>query len=198
MKKVICLLLSLMMCMSAAALAEDAAPVALTDSVLDGVVELNGVVYQMPMPAQELLDNGWVFVQGEGPIKDNQIVSTRVEQNGYQMSIKIANVSGKEMSFAEAPVVAIIVYMYDDTHEKLTARFSNAVSLETSFKELKAAQGKADKEEGGGLFDGGDGRLVYNGEYSKYFNVGHSFSAIYRGGKLSQMEICYMPDDFHH
>lgn len=197
MKKLICLLMVLLLCMGAAAVAEEA-PLALTDSVLDGVVELNGVVYKLPMPLQEMLDNGWELVQGNGPIKPNQIVSTRVKSNGYQLSIKIANVSDKEMPFAEAPVVAIVVYVDDATQEKLTAKFSNAVSLETSFKELKAAQGKADTEEGGGLFDGGNARLVYKGQPSRYFNVGHSFSAIYRGGKLTQMEINYMLDDFHH
>jgi hypothetical protein len=189
------------MCFSFA-MAEDAAP-ALTDNALDGIVELDGVIYQLPFPAQLLVDNGWEFSlpsTQEGMIKNEQIISTRVKKGKIEPSIKIANVSGADMPYEEALVVSITFYSVDSTLKDMPnfVRFSNVVSNSCTLKDVEKAQGKADVKNGGGLFDGGDAYVQYKGEDSKYFNVGHNFFMRFKGGAVSEMSINYMLNDFAH
>lgn len=168
----------------------------LSDSVLDGRLAIEGVVYQMPIQISQLEADGWSYDFGSETLEPGMFAMIHFSKDGMTFSTKVANEYGEAKPVGQCHVVSLVVgpqtsdyeYYYNTKGGKLVnVQFSSGVNVSTTEKQLRAALGDPSTT----------ASLSWWGDNAKYINPGHSFSVYYNeDGTLNNMTLEYLPKDF--
>lgn len=208
MRKLTALLLLLVLVLSAAACGGSNAPAAtnipvypldnslgLSDSVLDGQLAIDGVVYQMPIAVSELTANGWSCDFGDETLEPGEFGVIHFSKGELTFTSKVMNEYTETKTAGECHVVSMtfgpqtsdVENYYADGGQLIRVQFSSKVNISTTEEDLLAALGQPDS----------DSFLTWRGENAKYINPGVSFGVTYNeDGTLNQMNVEYLPADF--
>lgn len=167
----------------------------LSDSVLDGQLAIEGVIYQMPIPLSALTENGWSYDFGQETLEPGSFGMIHFTKGDLSFSSKVMNDSGEAKSVSECHVVSMTFgpqtsdtkSYYENGGKLINVQLTSQVNISTSEKDLVAALGEPD----------GSSSLTWRGDNAKYLNPGVSFSVTYNeDGTLNQMTVEYLPADF--
>ena len=206
MKKLTALCLVLMLVLSCAACSsgpkvevptyELDSSLGLSDSVLDGQLAIEGVVYQMPIQVSQLEADGWSYDFGSEVLEPGNFGMVHFSKDGMSFSTKVANEYGEAKPVAECHVAAMTFgpqtadyeFYYTTKGNKLAnVQFSSGVNMSSTEKQLRAALGEPSTT----------ASLSWWGDNGKYLNPGHSFSVHYNeDGTLHSITVEYLPKDF--
>ena len=167
----------------------------LSDSVLDGQVAIEGVVYQMPIAVFELVANGWTCNHVDEVLEPGWFGMIQFSKDGKKFSSKVINEYAESKTVSECHVVCLIVgpqtadveYFYTNGGQLINVQFSSSVNTSTTKTELLAALGEPSSVN----------FLSWRGDNAKYINPGHKFSVYYNeDGTLNNMTLEYLPANF--
>lgn len=186
MKKLLSLLLCAILCLGCVpAVAEDA--LALTDNIYDFRASIEGVVYQLPMPAQELLDNGWSFKDAGETLQPNNYTISSIE---VVMGDKTFDVALYNPDIVTQPYEKcyVIKFSFDPSPYNAAApavEFPKGITLNSTAEEVTAAYGEPND--------------LYSKEISYYmtyeYDIRREYCADYYDGKLTNMELYNFTDE---
>lgn len=170
----------------------------LTDSVLDGRVAIDGVVYQMPIAVSELTDNGWVVEHAEETLESGQfIVHTTFSKDNMKFGASVVNCTSENITVSNGHVARMWLgttsYACNDASELIVAQFTKEIGMSTSVDELKAIMGEPYSEN----IDNESNTVIiqYKGEGGT-INIDIGFLARYENGQAVEIELSYLPQDF--
>ena len=151
----------------------------LKSDLFDYKFELDGVVYQLPMPVKKMLDNGWSIRKENEEVIGADYVSTSDQtmlrsgdqygvnllKDGKAITVSVINNSNENKKISDSVVVGIFVKKASGFDFKIT----KGISLDYTPEEVKAAYGNP--------------HSIDDGEYSEvttieYINPNNSLSAV--------------------
>ncbi len=191
MKKLLALLAVLVMAVGFACTAS----AELTDSVLEGKVMIEGVFYQMPIPVQQLLADGWTFDREDIVLENQQRTSVVFVKDNVAFYSWVINEYAEPKKVSETHV-AVMEFgpaaTGTEKYDLIDVQFSNTVNINTTEKELMKALGDPSSTAGG--------YPVWRGSNAKYISPSISFSAKFDSklfsSELKFFQIEYLPADF--
>ena len=167
----------------------------LTNSVLDGKVVIEGVFYQMPIPVQQLLADGWTFAREDIVLENQQRTSVVFVKDNVAFYSWVINEYAEPKKVSETHVAVMDFGPAANGTEKydlIDVQFSNTVNINTTEKELMKALGDPSTTAGG--------YPLWRGINAKYVSPNISFSAMFDSklfsSELKYFHIEYMPADF--
>lgn len=167
----------------------------LSDSVLDGQLAIEGVVYQMPIAMSQLTENGWSYDFGDETLEPGAFGMVHFSKGELSFNAKVMNDFAEAKTVAECHVASMTFgpqtsdtkAYYADGGKLINVQFSSSVNISTGEKDLIAALGESDSAS----------FLTWRGDNAKYISPGVSFSVTYNDdGSLNQMTVEYLPADF--
>jgi hypothetical protein len=199
MKKLLSMMLVIMTFTLGCAFAETAGlpDDKLTENPLDGGLVIDGVFYQLPFVASELLENGWIMECEDEPIESGIVLSMiTCYKDNLTLDMRVINEYAETKNISECHVCTIQVGPasfgngYNTVYDLIDVKFSQNVDINTSEDELIAIMGEPTSTAGG--------YPVWRGTNGKYLNPGHSFSRVAdpETGDLRYFNIEYVPADF--
>ena len=120
-------------------LSDYVAPTELGTDIVSGVFELDGVVYQMPCPVSEFINNGWTLDFDEEYAPGLNKMLGELTKGDLSVDIEIVNFSEKKTTLENCAVMDITVSDYDEVSIVLPGN----VTFGTT-KDVLAATGKDD------------------------------------------------------
>lgn len=186
MKKLLSLVLCVLMCLGCvSAMAEE--PLDLTESIYDFRAAVDGVVYQLPMKAQELLDNGWSFKDKGETLQPNNYTISSIEMVKGTMTFDVA-LYNPDIVTQPYEKCYVIKFRFDPSPYNADApavEFAKGITMKSSKEEIIAAYGVPN-----GLYDK-DPAYYMTYEY----DIRQEFCADFYEGKLTEMELYNFTDE---
>ena len=187
MKKLLCLLMSLLLCLGGVAMAEDAAAPALSENIYDFQVEIEGVVYQLPMHVKNLLDNGWAFADKGETLQPNHYTLGNIEmkQGNKVFDIALYNPDIVTQPFENCYVIKTSFDPKPYNAEAPAVKFAKGITMAAGSDEIKAAYGEPSD--------------LYSSDTSYYmtyeYDIRQEYAADYYKGELTEMELYNFTDE---
>ncbi len=104
---------------------------------LDAMITIDGVTYQFPMAAQELVDNGWDMEDGfPFPARPGSNALVKFTKGDYMLSTNVTSVTGTEVPMEEGSVSYITVY--EGHNDNLPIVFPGGITLGMTKEEVEA------------------------------------------------------------
>ena len=196
MKKMVCLLMTLLMLTGFAFAETTQQPTdLLTESVLDGKLVIEGVFYQMPIPVQQLFDDGWTFERSDRELEPEHFTAAVFTKDNVAFYAQIINEHKTTKQASECHVVTMHFGPKangTENYDPITVQFSTQIDMNTSKRDLEKLLGEPSSTAGG--------YPVWRGEGSKYINPGLAFGGVFDDGlfssKLKYFIVEYLPADF--
>jgi len=126
------------------------APTALGDDLSLGIVELEGVVYQLPVPVAVMLNNGWVLADEHHMIPAGRTaVGQRIRYGNQVMRVSIRNYDS-----VEAPATEGFVISVEFNHHQWQGSIvlPGGITPSSTQEEVKALLGEHSRESESGSF----------------------------------------------
>jgi len=194
MKKLFCLMTALIL-LAGFGCAQASQPAdLLTDSVLEGKLVVEGVFYQMPIPVQQLAENGWSCDCADRVIDPQVRISAIFTKGNVAFGAWIINEypEAKPAGECHVAVMSFGPEALEKGYDLIDVKFSKQIDINTSKKDLEKILGEPSSTAGG--------YPVWRGNNAKYLSPSVSFAGVYEtslfSSKLKYFQIEYMPADF--
>lgn len=166
----------------------------LSDSVLDGQIAIEGVVYQMPIPVSELVANGWNMDVLDMDMEPHSYTMVSFKKEDLRFDTLVSNQYSSNTHLSQCHVVEATFgpqttdtkSYYSSGRPLINVQFTSGLNISSSEEDLIGALGQP-----------ADSSLTWAGPKADRSFFGVEFSAQYnKDGTLFSFTLQYLPADF--